>query len=132
MDQCLNFKEQVKAICKTANYHLYLLRQIRQYLTFNAAKVVALGLVISRLDYANSLLIGMPNTEIQKLQRIQNMTAKVILKKQISSSSTDSLKELHWLPVHLRIRYKICVQVYNCKMGIAPNYLNDLLKEANP
>ena len=71
---------------KNCNYHLYLLRQIRQYLTVNAAKVVALGLVISRIDYANSLQIGMPNTKIQKLQALQNMTAKVILKKPISSS----------------------------------------------
>ena len=131
LDESLNLKEFIKAKCKTANFHLYLLRRIHQYLTIDSAKIVALGMVISHLDYANSILIGLPKTEIQKLQRIQNMTAKVVLKKQIHSSSTEALKELHWLPIHLRIKYKICSIMYNCRQGNAPEYLKSLLTKRN-
>ena len=60
------------------------------------------------------------------------MTAKVVLMKEKHSSATEALKQLHWLPIHLRIKYKICTIVYNCKEGKAPDYLKTLLTKQNP
>ena len=127
LDSRLNFKDHIKSKCKVASYHLYLLREIRNCLTLDAAKTVALGMIISHLDYANSLYIGLPKGEQQKLQRIQNLTAKIVLGRNKYSSSTDALKSLHWLPIHLRSKYKICVLMFNCRMGQAPVYLQELL-----
>ena len=129
LDELLSFKQQILSKCKTANYNLYLLRQIRKFLTMDAAKVIALGMVISHLDYCNSLLVGLPQSEIKKLQRIQNITAKVVLHRKKYSSSTQALKELHWLPIHLRIKYKLCIIMFNCKNGECPKYLLDLVEK---
>jgi len=70
-------------------------KRIRKSLTLGAAKTIAIGLVISHLDYANVLYSGLPTTEVSKLQRIQNMTVKTITGARKYGSSTEALKALH-------------------------------------
>ena len=73
------------------------LKRIRRILTRDAAITVALGLVVAHLDYANAVFIGLPDVEFAKLQRIQNMPAKRVTGASKCDSSTETLKELHWL-----------------------------------
>ena len=113
--------------CHVAFGNLQKLRIIHKSLTLEAAKKVAIGLVLSHLDYANALYIGLPQVEINKLQRIQNMAAKVVTKTGRYDSSTVALKQLHWLPIHLRIKYKIVILVFRSINGIAARYLCELL-----
>ena len=87
-----------------------------------------LGLVLVHLDYANSLFVGLPQVDISRLQRIQNMEAKVILGRSKRDSATQCLKELHWLPVHLRIEYKLITTVYKCLHHQAPDCLKEMIK----
>lgn len=76
--------------CRTATCSQHLLQHIRLYLTL-AAETVALALAILHLDYANSLYSGLPSVEVWKLQRIQTMTAKVLIQRRKYSSSTEAL-----------------------------------------
>ena len=108
-----------------ANYHR--IKNIRKYLTVDACKQVVHGLIISHIDYCNSLFYGLPKTDIKKLQRVQSMAAKLILRKQKYDSVTACLKELHWLPVNLRIDFKIMMMVWKCLNGQAPSYLVELI-----
>ena len=57
------------------------------------------GLVLSRLDYANSLLFGAREADLTRLQRLQNKAAQLVMSCGRDQSSTDLLRELHWLPV---------------------------------
>ena len=86
------------------------------------------SLALSHLDYANSLLTGLPAKTIKIMQNIQNLAAKVALGKQKSDSSTECLKTLHWLPIKYRIDYKICTVVFKCLHAMAPTYLTNLIK----
>ena len=86
-----------------------------------------LATVISHLDYANAIMVGLPEKHIAKLQHVQNIAAKVVLKKGKYTSSKDSLQTLHWLPIKSHINFKIAVLVYKCMHGQAPEYLQDLL-----
>ena len=86
------------------------------------------SLTLSHLDYANSLLRGLPAKTIKIMQNIQNLGAKVILGKQKSDSSMECLKTLHWLPIKYRIDYKICTLVFKCLHAMAPAYLIKLTK----
>ena len=54
----LSMDNQVKASIKACNYHISALRHVRRGPTLESAKLIALGLVTSRLDYYNSLLYG--------------------------------------------------------------------------
>ena len=53
--------------------------------------------------------------------------AKLILKKHKYNSNVCALKELHWLPITLRINHKILSLTHNCIHGKASKYLQDLL-----
>ena len=127
LDENLSFKTMVNRKCPVAFGNLQKVRIIRKSLTLEAAKKVVIGLVLSHLDYANALYTGLPQVEINKLQRIQNMAAKVVTKAGRYDSSTKAIKQLHWLPIHLRIKYKIVLLVFRSINGITPRYPCELI-----
>ena len=104
------------------------LRNIRYALTIDTAKILSSALILPHLDYANAILYGLPKKTLNMIQRIQNITAKLVLQKKKSDSATQCLKTLHWLPIRLRIKYKIILLVFKCMHGLAPEYLCSLLK----
>ena len=87
------------------NFHK--VRLLRPYLTVQAKKVLLLSLVMSHLVYSNSILYGIASNELNKMQRIQNMCAKLVLNRKKYDSPFLAMKELHWLPVTSRIKFKI-------------------------
>ena len=126
LDSHLSFNPHIAAISRSCNYHIRSLRHIRSSLTDDMAKSVAVALVSSRLDYANSILYGTSQANIHKLQRIQNSLAKLVLKNPDTSSSA-ALKTLHWLPIMRRIDFKICTLTYKLIHTHTPSYLASLI-----
>ena len=59
---------------------------------------VFMSLVISRMDYCNSVLVGLPASTLAPLQRAQNAAARLILGLSRRSHITRALQQLHWLP----------------------------------
>ena len=129
LDSNLNFKHQITIKCRTAILNIQKLKYIINVLNPDAARLIVHGMVMSHLDYSNALYFGLPENSIKKLQRVQNMAAKVILGKRRSDSSRDCLKALHWLPVWERIEYKILTLVFKCIVGEAPTYLIEMIQE---
>ena len=84
-------------------------------------------LVLSKLDYCNSLLIGVNEYNLNKLQRIQNMACRVINNLKKHDSITSHLQDLHWLEVREQINYKILMMVFKCRHRLAPCYLQELI-----
>ena len=78
----------------------------------------------SRLDYCNSLLYGVSDELLRKLQVIQNAATRVVTVAKKFDHITPVLRELHWLPVRERIRFKLAMIVYKCLHGLAPPYLS--------
>jgi len=75
------------------------------------AKAVAVSMVHSRLDYANSVVHG--RTNIKRLQFLQNSVARAVLNNRPDLSTSELLHSLHWLPVESRIVFKIAAITYN-------------------
>ena len=102
------------------------------FLDTHSLKILMSSYVLSRLDYCNSLLAGLPEASLDKLQRVQNHAARVVLKRKKRDHVTPMFIELHWLPVRSRISYKIALLCYKCLNRTAPQYLCDLLEQYVP
>ena len=122
-------KTHISKKCRATITNIQHIKLIRDCLTTDACKTVIQGTVISHLDYSNSILSGLPKCDIQKLQRVQNVAAEVLLQKKSKDSITECRAELHWLPVQARIDFKVLVIVFKCLTGEAPSYLKNLLKK---
>ena len=127
-DKCFNFEEHIKSICKSSHYHIRNIAKIRKYIDEESAKIVVHAFVTAKLDSCNSLLYGLPQHLISRLQSIQNTAARVVTRTGKFDHITPVLKQLHWLPVRYRIVFKILLLVYKALNGTAPSYISELLK----
>lgn len=84
------------------------------------------GLVHSHIDFCNGLFTEIPAYQVDKLQRVQNHAARVVLNASFEQPSAELLKELHWLPVKARIIFKVLVMVFRVNNGTAPVYLGEM------
>ena len=114
------------------NYHIRGLRHIRPHLTVNQASQLGCSIVFSRLDYCNSVLHGTSAHNLNKLQRVQNNLARVVLNERLRTSASPLLQRLHWLPVEKRIDYKIAVLTYKLLETGIPSYLRDTIIQHQP
>ncbi|XP_064803695.1 uncharacterized protein LOC135521852 [Oncorhynchus masou masou] len=128
LDNTLSFSTNIKVVARSCRFMLYSIRRVRPCLTQEAAQVLIQALVISRLDYCNSLLAGLPACAIKPLQLIQNAAARLVFNLPKFSHVTPLLRSLHWLPVEARIRYKTMVLAYGAVRGTAPQYLQALIR----
>ena len=67
LDKNLNFKHHITTKCKNAMKSILKIKNIRKYLTQSAAEILVLSTVVSHLDYCNSILAGLPNSEISQM-----------------------------------------------------------------
>jgi len=90
-----------------------------------AARTIASAFISSRLDYCNALLHNLPNTLLHKLQSVQNATARLITGTRCCDHITPVLRELHWLPIRKRVKFKLACLVHQSLSGQSPAYLAD-------
>ena len=91
------------------------------------AKCWFLGLVMLHLDYCNSLYYGLPDYDLNRLQRVQSIAFKLVLNRSKYYSCTECFTQLHWLPIRSRVQHKILTMVHNCLKLRALEYLSNLL-----
>ncbi len=92
------------------------------------AQLLVQALVISRLDYCNALLAGLPSNTIKPQQMIQNAAARLVFNEPKRAHVTPLFVSLHWLPVAARIQFKTLMIAYRTTTGSAPTYFHSLLR----
>ena len=82
------------------------------------------------MDYCNALYYGLDKGTINKLQRVQNCAARLVMKVNRFDhvSVSEIFNKLHWLRVTERIVYKILLIVHKCVNNIAPVELSQLFR----
>ena len=131
-DEHLSMNLHVSNLCRNMLFYLRKISSLRSLLSETAAAQLVHALVTSRLDYCNSLLYGLPDCQIKRLQRVQNVAARIVSCSTKSAHITPILRQLHWLPVKARIIFKILLLTYRCQNGTSPSYLEDLVSKYTP
>ena len=98
LDKDLSMKEHINFMYKTALLEIRRSSTTRQYLTDHATQTLVVSLVLSRIDYCNSHLAGLPQSVVSKLQRVQSCAARLVSP---HVHIIPILRHLHWLPLAL-------------------------------
>jgi len=125
IDCQLTMADHVAALRRSCLFQLHQLRMVRSLLTLEAAKMLVHAFVSSRLDYCNSLLYGVSDGLLAKLQTVQNAAARVVTGTRKFDHITPVMHQLHWLPVRQRITFKLAMITFKCLRG-ALSYLDDV------
>ncbi|XP_046576127.1 uncharacterized protein LOC124284111 [Haliotis rubra] len=124
----LSLEKQVSELCKSCYYHIRTIGSIRHLLIEDSTAALVRSLILSRIDYCNSLLLHISQDLINRLQRIQNNAARIVTKTPKFASITPVLKRLRWLPIRARVDFKILTLTYQCVHRTAPVYLKELFR----
>jgi len=131
-DSHLTLEAHIKSISNSAFFHLRNIARIKPFLSLPDAERLVHARVTSSLDYCNALYFGLPAKSIKRLQHIQNSAARVLTHTPFRQHISGVLRNLHWLPVHARIDFKILILTYKAVHGTAPSYLCDLITPYMP
>ena len=98
-DETMSMKDHVNTIVKTVNFHLRKIYRIRRFITVDSCNQFARSLILSRLDYANSLSYGIAAKDRRKLQKLQNKAVKaadfILLRPAVRASLVTNKWESH-------------------------------------
>ena len=127
--QCLTIFSH---ICSTVTFYLRNIARIRRFIDQSACHNAVRSLVLSRIDYCNGLLSSIPSTQLDRVQRLQNWTARLVFQVSRDHPSQPLLNSLHWLPLKQRIIFKLLLFVYKILNNQAPKYLDTCLNLYTP
>ena len=102
-DDIMSLSPHVNTIVKGAFYYIRNISKIRKYISASTTEILIHNFVSSKLDFCNSLLFGAQKRDIAKLQSVQNAAARIIAGLKKRDHITETLRDLHWLPVEERI-----------------------------
>ena len=108
--------------CHLFFYHFFAISHIGPFL-MKTASTLTRCLVISRLDYCNSVFYNITQHQQTRLQRIMNKAARVVLNintpdHPLHPSSKSCLVQLHWLTEQSRMTFKFQDCIVNFQISI--------------
>ena len=106
---------------------------MRHSLTCPALITLLRALVISKLDYCNSVLADAPAVLLSRFQSVLNAAARLVFSANRSAHTTPLLQELHWLRIPEQIQFRLCAnlplsQRHQCT---TPQYLSEYILPAS-
>ena len=121
-DPELSFNKQVDKVVSTSFSTIRLLSRIQYFLSSEELNNIVCSRIFSNIDYCNALYYGLSKEALNKLQRVQNCAARLVMKiNRFDHVSLDTVfYKLHWLRVRERIVYKVLLIVHKCVNKKAP------------
>lgn len=123
MDSNLSMDSAISQICKSCYIHIHNLNRVKKYLDYRSLEKLIHCFITSKLDYCNALFLGLPAIHLNRLQRIQNVAARILTCTERHEHISPILFQLHWLPVESRVKFKILLLIHKALNENAPAYL---------
>ena len=131
LDGFLTFDTHISLLKRNCFYLIRNVVKKRFLFSTDQMKLIVNSIIACKLDYCNALYSGINENLIDQLQMIQNAAAKAIVGLYKHDHLGNTLKDLHWLPVHYRIHFKLLLLVFKCLNGMGPEYLTSMFKFAD-
>ena len=117
-------KTHINMILKGGFISLRQIKSIKDLLSIESLKTLASALVLSRIDYGNIILAGLPKYQKNRLQSLINTAARLITGTRKYDHLSPVLRDLHWLKIDERIGYKVLLLMFKCLRNEGPVYLS--------
>ena len=98
--------------CKSSYLALHKIGQIRNLLDKSTTEKLVHAFITSRLDFCNSLLLGLPDSAISKLQRVQNSAARLVTRSKTYDHISPIFSDLHQ-------KSPLLIAIYTCLLGLS-------------
>lgn len=128
IDEHLLWTPHIDYLCSTISSRISLLKQLAKYVPIKVQKTYYQGYILPLLDYGSNTWGTTYKINIDRLNKLQKRAARIILKADYTTPSTDMFKELDWMSVSSRCNYNKAVLTYKALNKLTPPYISDLLK----
>jgi len=124
IDADMTMRTHVTAVVRACFAALRQMRSAWRSLSRRALLTLGRALIVSKVDYCNSVIAGISGQLQDRLQSVLNAAARLVFSARRSERTTPLLRvrELHWLRVPERVTFRLCVLVYRCLHGTAPSF----------
>ena len=122
----------VQDICRKVYIDIRRISSIRHLLCIDATKTLLSAFVLPKFDYCNCLFYGSPMYMLERLEKVQNSATSLIFQCRNQYHVSPLLMSLQWLPINVRIEYKLSVICHSFLLGLSPIYLSYLLLVYTP
>ena len=131
-DSELSMSQHISRVIQSCNYQLINMWRVAGNLTRQQKIQLVNSLIHSRIDYCSALLVGIKDSDVRRLQKLQNSATRFIFGQRSRRGVSDLRKKCHFLPIRHRIEYKICLLVYKSLNGDAPSYMTEMVEKRQP
>ena len=131
-DKSLNMETHINSVVSHSYKLIKDVRDVRNLLSKQETEQLVHAIISNRLDYCNSLFFGLNKSVLNKLQKVQNAAARLIVQRKKCESIRNDIINLHWLRINERIVFKILITVFKCLHDMAPFDLCTLLDIKDP
>ena len=109
LDETLTLDHHITNLTRSCYYQLREIKRIRRYVSASTLIHLVRSFILTRLDYCNSILYGLPDVQLNRLQSVMNVAARLIFARRWKEHVTPLLRDnLHWLRIRERIIFKRC------------------------
>ena len=114
-------RDHISRTASSCFFRLRRLHQLRGAVCCSIMQQLVSALVLSRLNYCNAVLSGLPSTTLDPLRQVLNAAIHAVAGIGPRDLLTEQMKKLHWLPIKYRINFVISDYARRCDWSIARN-----------
>ena len=127
LDSELSMTSHITKISIICYYQFIRLKQVRRFLEENIKARLVSTFIISRLDYCNAILAGLPQSMMASFQHVKNAMVRMIKRLGARHHITEARHNLHWLLITYRVIYKLCILMHMVHIDCGPGYISELV-----
>ena len=118
---------QICDVKKNCYNSLRNLRNIKEYLSAENKLGLVQSLILSKMDFSNSLYMNIPKYQLNELGKVLNSCMRFIYNIKRTDNVSEYYLKSHILPIEYRVKFKVLLLIHKCLYGNAPMYLNNLV-----